>query len=253
MHPRFYGYTFKNADKILVLSEDMKQSLLALGCSEEKLMAHHLGVDLQEFDGAVKEVDANTVNFLVVANFVPKKGIDLAIHAFYKLINNPENSGKQLTLKILGRGPEEAKLRKLVDDYSLQDKVVFVNNYQDRNPRAVVVAEMRNADVFLLPSATVADDYGGTPIVLMEASAMQLPVITTADAGNAEIVLHDQAGFLVEQNNMSQLAEAMQILVDQPLLRRQLGKKGRQYIEESFNQSKHVLGLEKIYEELKPK
>ena len=69
----------------------------------------------------------------------------------------------------------EDKLKKYVKSLEINNYVKFENNYLSKEPRNFIYNELKKADVFVLPGADTLNDYGGTPIVLMEAGAMSLP------------------------------------------------------------------------------
>lgn len=243
-HRHAYRLCFRRARRVLVLSEDMKQTLNRAGCPNEKLIVHHLGVDCERFDGNRMPSPAGLVSFLIVANFVPKKGISNSIESFARLARERDD----VCLKIIGRGPLETALKRRAVEHQVGDKVRFINNYETEDPRGCVLKAMRRADIFILTSVTAADDYGGTPIVLMEAGAMGLPTITTANSGNAEIVCHRKTGLVVPENDPDQLYHAMKLLVQSPEKRKEYGTAARNYIYHEFNEKTQMQRLEKLYE-----
>lgn len=78
----------------------------------------------------------------------------------------------------------------------------------------------------------------GTPVVLMEAMASGLPVVSTYHGGIPELVRDGVTGFLVEERNSEALADKMEVLINNPELRRDFGKKGRENIVKNFNSNK---------------
>jgi len=247
-HQKIYKKAFEQAEIILVLSQDMKEMLTRAGCSPEKIIVHHLGVDMEQFNReCVKEARKDSITFIVVANFVEKKGIEGAVHALAKIVSKDEYRDMDINLRLIGRGPEEEKLRGLVCRYGLESRVQFINNYEHKNPRKTVIDEMQAADIFLLPSTSSSTDYGGTPIVLMEAGALCLPAIATRNAGNSEIIDDGKTGLMVEEDNLSKLQTAMESLMKDQELRTSMGQEARNYIESNFNHEKQVKILENIY------
>lgn len=90
-------------------------------------------------------------------------------------------------------------------------------------------------DVFLMPS--YSETYG---LVLIEAMAMGLPVISTTSGGVPELVRHGVDGLLVEPKNVPQLAEALMKLARQPAVRRRMGASGRERFLQTFREDQCI-------------
>ena len=101
------------------------------------------------------------------------------------------------------------------------------------------------ADVFCLPS------FGeGVPIVLMEAMAMRLPVVTTHIAGIPELVDHDVSGLLLPPGRVDALAAALTRLAADPELRARMGEAGRRKVETEFESGASARELRELLVEL---
>jgi colanic acid/amylovoran biosynthesis glycosyltransferase len=248
-HANKYSYLYKilfnAAEKILVLSEDMRTQILSVGCPENKILVHHLGVNCNTFMYSERQISNAVTNYLVVANFVPKKGIPLALEAFAKLYE----TNKNIHLTLVGRGPQETNLRRQSERLGISKCLTITNNYREIDPRGCVLQSMYDADVILLPGVTTDDDYGGTPIVLMEAGATGLCAIATRNAGNAEVVIDHQTGLIVEENDIDELFTAMRLLFNANVLRKRLAKRASRHIRSEFNEVKQVNKLVQIYKD----
>lgn len=241
----FYKELFMHGDLFLALSSDMKKRLMELGCPDEKIKIWHLGIDMDKIKYREKQRGEKFV-FSIVARFVEKKGIEYGIRAFAKVLKRHPDC----ELRIVGDGPLYKKLVGITDELGIEDKVVFINNLASENSRKMAMDELDNSDAFLLPSINVPGDYGGTPIVLLEAQACGIPTITTDDSGGPEEVLHGKTGFIVEQRNIDELAGRMIELVKMPELCKAFGRNGREHIEREFNQKIQLGALEKIYSDM---
>ena len=102
-----------------------------------------------------------------------------------------------------------------------------------------IIELYKTADIFVLPSLSE-----GIPIVIMEAMAMELPVVSTRIAGIPEIVDDRVNGFLVNPKDPEALAKKIEYLIHHPYLREDMGKKGRKIIEEKFDLDKNIRILE---------
>jgi len=219
-------------DLFLALSEDMKKDLIDNGFLEEKIVIHHLGVDLNIFSPAPLNTKfSGDFIFTIVASFTERKGIHFAIKSFKML--KKYHSVKNCKLRIVGDGPYFNQLKLISND---DTDIVFINNFVSENPRAMVLEEMQNCDVFLLTSIKLPDsDKEGTPVVLMEAQACGKTCISTFHAGIPEVVLNNQTGILVPEGDIESLTSAMLHLYSNDSLRRNLGENARKHISKNFN------------------
>ena len=236
-----YAELFKTENNITVLSNDMKNDLIRLGCSEKKIIIHHLGVDLNKFSYNERHVNpSEKIKFLCVGRFVEKKGIIYAIKAFSKLLLKHKN----IELRIIGDGEMRKEIENQIYDLEIQNEVILLGSH----PHSKVIEELHSSHIFILPSITAKNgDKEGTPTVLMEAQATGMPVISTYHAGIPEVVINDKTGYLVKEKDVNALYKRMDYLVKNPELWHELGKNGRKHIEEKYNISKQVAILEEIY------
>jgi glycosyltransferase involved in cell wall biosynthesis len=132
------------------------------------------------------------------------------------------------SLLIVGNGPLEETLKRLVLERGLSDAVHFLGIRRD------VPALMAAADGYLMSSA-----WEGLPAVLLEACASGLPIVTTDVGGNREVVLDQETGFVVQPKDPGALAQAMSSVAEMSVLeRRELGIRARQYFAENFSLEK---------------
>lgn len=147
------------------------------------------------------------------------KGLHILLDAMTQL---------EATLVIVGAGPEEQRLRDLAQAFGVARRVHFAGRVAD----ADLPAYYRAADLFVLPSHLRAEAFG---IVQLEAMAAGLPVISTELAtGTSEVNQHGVTGFVVPPSEPLRLARAIQVLLANPELRRQLGQQARRRVNECF-------------------
>lgn len=93
-----------------------------------------------------------------------------------------------------------------------------------------------DSHIFILPSVTAADgDREGQALVLQEAQAMGLPILSTLHNGISEGVLDGKSGFLVPERDVDALAETLRYLVKNPEVWAKMGCQGCAYVEERYN------------------
>ena len=239
-----YTELFRNCKIITVLSNDMKNDLVNLGCPENKIIIHHLGINLKKFSYSERyKGSIEKIHFLSVGRFVEKKGIMYTIKAFYYLQLEYNN----IDLSIIGDGEMRHEIETLIHNLKIQDKVILLGSHS----LGEVINEMHRSHIFVLPSITAkSGDKEGTPTVLMEAQATGIPVISTYHAGIPEVVINEKTGYLVEERDSCSLYKIMKYLVEQPGLWNKLGKNGRNHVKEKYNISNQVDKLEIIYKDM---
>jgi glycosyltransferase involved in cell wall biosynthesis len=102
---------------------------------------------------------------------------------------------------------------------------------------------LRAADMLVLPSP--AEHFGR---VLIEAMALEVPVIACDRAGPSEIVVHGSSGLLVQPGSAEQIADAIASLAADPERRRLLGEAGRRRVEQNYTMERHAHLVAQVYD-----
>jgi len=165
---------------------------------------------------------------LAVGQLKEKKGLRYLLEACRIL----EDRGVGFECEVVGDGPLRGELESLVDRLGLGDRVRLVGSL----PHEAVVARYRDAAILVLPCVIDANgDRDGIPNVILEAMAMELPVVSTRHSGIPEAVGDGTSGVLVEPRDAVALADALQGLLSDPGLRERLGRSGRRRVLETFD------------------
>jgi glycosyltransferase involved in cell wall biosynthesis len=167
---------------------------------------------------------------LSVGRLAPEKGQVGLIQAFSLLVKR----GVDARLVIIGGGPDEGKIRNAVQACGLSDRV----DLPGRRPEAEVLEAMALADFFVLSSLSE-----GLPVVLMEALALELPVVAPAISGIPELVTDGETGLLFTAGRWDELADRMTTMASDPALRRRLATAGRARVLEEFDVARTVVPL----------
>ena len=110
---------------------------------------------------------------------------------------------------------------------------------------------LTNADLFCAASLKASNgDVEGIPNTLKEAMATGVPVISTNHAGIPELVTHNQEGFLVQENNVTQLENALDYMLSHRDQWNQFSLAARRKVEQSFDLNQQLLLQAKYYDEL---
>jgi glycosyltransferase involved in cell wall biosynthesis len=153
----------------------------------------------------------DVVTVLTVGRLLPAKGVDLLMRA----VADARARGVAVALTIVGEGDDEPRLRALADELMLDD--VDWRGFVEPSGLPVLLAR---ADVFAFP--TLSDTFG---IVLLEAAATGLPLISSPHAGATRDLVEDiDTGFVVEPRDTAALARALISLARDAGLRRRMGR-----------------------------
>jgi colanic acid/amylovoran biosynthesis glycosyltransferase len=239
-----YNDLFLKVDLCLPISDYWKKKLIELGCDEGKIMIHHMGIDLEKFEYYKREIQfGESIKVLTVGRLVEKKGHKYAIEAIAEEIKKHKN----VEYLIVGDGPLRYNLEGFTLELGIENHIKFLGAIEQDS----VLKLYQEAHIFILPSITANDgDQEGIPVVLMEAQAVGLPIVSTYHSGIPEVVLNSKSGFLVPERDVDELAKSLEYLINHPEIRQKMGKIGREIVAERYDIRKLNLRLVKIYETL---
>ncbi len=159
----------------VVVSQDMRDRLVALGAPADRVQLIHIGKSVSAYPFQTRRPPLR--RWLSIGRLVEKKGFDDSIRAF----DRARVAGASLT--IIGEGEERPRLEALVRALGCADRVHLTGGL----PHDQVIAHLRAADAFILCSRTAQNgDTEGLPTVLIEAQLMGLPSIATRHTGIPE-------------------------------------------------------------------
>ncbi len=173
--------------------------------------------------------------WLAVGRFDQAKDYPNMLHAFAKATE----MGSGMLLLVGGDGLEE-NMAPLAQALGIGDRVRFLGLRDD------VQRLMKGVDGYLMSSA-----WEGMPMVLLEAAASALPIVTTDVGGNREVVRDGTSGFVVEPRDANRLASAIRQMMELPEeQRRAMGEAGRKLVQEHYGLAPVVAKWEELYAEL---
>lgn len=186
------------------------EHLRALSPASERLDLIYHGLDLGRFppppDRATRA--SGPLRLLSVGRLVAKKGYDDLLAALARL---PQTLDWRL--RHIGGGPQEARLKAGAARLGLADRIDWLG----KRDQTEVIVEMRDADLFVLPSKIAADgDRDGLPNVLMEAASQRLPVLTTAVSAIPEFIEDGVHGALAPPGDPAAFADRLAALAEDP-------------------------------------
>jgi glycosyltransferase involved in cell wall biosynthesis len=170
---------------------------------------------------------------LAVGQLREKKGFTYLVAACAEL----RKRGHEFVCDIVGEGPLRQELEAQIRESQLEDTVSLRGALDHQS----VIDHYRTASVFTLPCVTAANgDRDGIPNVILEAMAMDLPVVSTRHSGIPEAVDDGISGVLVPQRDAAALADAIERLLCDSGLRRRMGRAGRHIVVSRFDVATNV-------------
>jgi glycosyltransferase involved in cell wall biosynthesis len=203
------------------------------------------GVDADEFRKVAADARATVRGtlgvqgefvWLAVGRFETAKDYPNMLHAFARL----HDQHPRTVLLLVGRGSLQGDTETLTRSLGLVDAVRFLGVRRD------VSELMSAADGYVMSSA-----WEGMPMVLLEAAAAGLPIVTTAVGGNREVVADEESGFLVPPRDADALARGMARLtgLSAPELRA-MGERGRERVRIRYGLARVADRWEALYGEM---
>lgn len=230
-----------NVDAVIAVSNAVRDVLLSSGISGEKIRVVHNAIPLDRFDasridrGSVRREMGIAEDDMVIGT-VGKLHSGKGVYALLNAAGRIYHDFQSLKLLFVGDGPEKEGMIRQAGALGIRDRVVMAGLRQD-------VERMYSAmDIFALPS-----DNEGMPTVLIEAMAMNIPVIATPVGGVTEIIDNEENGLLVPPGDEKLLADSiMRFLADREFASR-LAAKGRQTVESEFSDRALAQRFENIF------
>ncbi|MBN2013934.1 MAG: glycosyltransferase family 4 protein [Candidatus Altiarchaeota archaeon] len=225
----------KLSTKAIVPSRYSKEELKKIyKINENKIEVAYPGVDTFVFKDFGLEREQRIIT---VGRLEPQKGIDTLLFAFKEVLKNHPNT----FLDIVGReGAKNYKshLKNICAKEGLTRKVNFHGFLQQKE----IVQLLNKASVFVMPSRI--ESFG---IVLAEAMACGLPVVSAQVGAIPEVVRDGETGFLVRPENHIELANKIDELLDDDILPKKMGANGVRRVNSNFTWAKRIEVIEKIY------
>jgi glycosyltransferase involved in cell wall biosynthesis len=223
------------ADFLCCISSFARSQLMKLSPYEHwsKFVVSPLGVDPETFAPRPHRAAPEPFEILCVGRLTPAKGQHILIDALERLtqFDRLKQKGRQVRLRLVGSGPDEASLREHAARSTARESIVFEGAINQDRIREYYAA----ADAFCLPSFAE-----GLPVVLMEAMAMEIPCVTTYIAGIPELIRDGEDGLLVPPSDVDALVTALARVMDDAELRQRMGISGRARVVEHYDLQRNV-------------
>jgi len=207
--------------------------LQALAVAPERVALFYHGLDLSRFPAPPQSraprdgVGADDpVRLVSVGRLVEKKGYGVLLNALADL-----PAALNWRFVHIGGGPLNAALQARAEKLGLAGRI----EWRGALPQGAVIAALREADIFVLPSRAAADgDRDGLPNVLMEAASQTLAIVSTRFSAIPEFIEHERGGLLVRSGDAVALSAAILRLARDPVARAAMGEAARARLAKHF-------------------
>lgn len=208
------------ADLVFVLNQWMKEYVTQEIGVQRTIFAPP-GIDTEFWHPALYQPDGYILCVGRLAD--PRKNLPLLLSAYRRLLDGNSNAPK---LMFAGRTEPTVDAKAQIEQLGLRNFVEIIVNPSPEQLRSIY----QNAALFVLSS-----DEEGLGLVILEAMACGIPVISTDSGGPATLIDEHVTGLMTPVGNVDALAVAMQTLLRDPVRRRSMGEAGRQRAEQRFS------------------
>lgn len=238
-------WLYLSCEKVICPSEATRKLMTRAGIHESKTVVIYNGVDPKFITSAPDAgmisklkndllISDNEKIVLTVSRLVPGKGQDQTIRALYE-VNKQFGNFKYV---LVGDGFYEANLRQLADKLGLKNKIIFAGPVSHNH----VINYFDLCDIFVLANRTIEskENIEGLPNVVLEALARGKPVISGIPGGAKEVVENDITGYIVDGNDIKEMADKLLKLLENTDIARDFGSKAKDIIYEGYTEERMI-------------
>jgi glycosyltransferase involved in cell wall biosynthesis len=216
------------------------------GKSTTPIFCVYHGINLDYFSPKRNNIECKPpYKLLTVARMTEKKGLENVYHALAIL----RDKKIKFTHTLIGEGDDNDKVLKLIKKLELEKVTELFGTLTHED----VINHYADADLFVLGCQIARNgDRDGIPNVMAESMAMNLPVVATNVSGIPEFLEDRVSGMMVPQKDPKALARAMEAVLTDDDLRKQMTLEARKRITREFNNQKLIKDLARIYQDMIP-
>ena len=243
-------WTFRRVDQIFTICEGLRADIVSRGIPQDKVVVIPNAVDVSSFQlsgdpdpglrGQLGFDGATVLGF--VGSFYAYEGLDLLLRAFAVL----SASRPDLSVLLVGGGPQEANLKGLANELGIADKVRFTG----RVPHAEVSRYYDQIDLLAYPRHSMRLTEIVTPLKPLEAMAQGRIFVASDVGGHKELVLHGETGFLFRAGSVEALVQTIASTLDGRERWPELRAAGRAFVESVRNWPNSIANYAPAYERM---
>lgn len=223
---------FKHCDYHVAVTQDIVNHIIAQGVPADRAKLLHIYAEFEQ-GIAIDRSEFDTPNdvplLLSLSRLHTKKGLDTLLNAMVKI--------PDAYLWIAGSGPLEQELKAQMKDLKLENRVRFLGW---RNDRENLLA---TADICVFPSR-----YEPFGAVVIEAWGTQTPLVTAKAAGPKAYVKNEENGLIVDIDSVDQLADAVNRVIQDDTLKKEIVKNGIKHYNENFTRDVFKQNVKELFE-----
>jgi len=230
---RFITKLILNRARLIICANSEVKKLLLdfVLINKEKIILLNPGADLGFVDKGIQESLIKKYNLagkkiiFSLGRLVRRKGFDQVIKALDKL------DFENCLYLLAGQGEDREYLYDLARQSSKKDQILFLENLSEEEKWSCLSL----CDIFVMPSRNIKGDFEGFGIVYLEANLLEKPVIAGDSGGVRDAVVNNINGLLVDSDNIAEIASAINLLINDENLLKDLGRKGKERVLRDFN------------------
>lgn len=236
-------HAIKLSQKVIAVSDGVRSDLVHSGIKDSRIVVIPNAVPLPACDTekrALRKVKRNSLGIGprdYVVGFTGRLSREKGVNYLIDAVSSLHVAGHPVKLLIIGDGPEKEVLEQMARDRGLGSSVLFAGFQTD------IGAWLSACDVLSLPSITE-----GTPLSILEAMSMGVPVIASAVGGVPDVVREGVNGFLVEPGNVDGISNKTSLLMQNKELARKIIAEGIRTINANYGISRWCERIEQLYE-----
>jgi glycosyltransferase involved in cell wall biosynthesis len=235
--------SLRHYESVICVSDDLVERCLECGVPADRCVLVENGIDTRQYTRRRTPREAKELLGLprdrlvigAIGRLSAEKGFDLLLHAAQRVLAQ----GQDVAILIAGEGDEKPRLAALAQELGLGERVRLLGYCTDTCP---IYEAM---DVYALSSLRE-----GLPNVLLEALAMEVPIVATRVAGVPRLLTERENGLLVAPGSVDELARALTELCANEALRQNLRENGRRTVEARYSFAGRIEKIAAIYDTL---
>jgi glycosyltransferase involved in cell wall biosynthesis len=243
--PLYYAidrWSLRFYDHVVCVSTDLYDAALKSGCPEKKVTFIPNAIDIDEFKRTLPaaqstlraDVASDTLVLGAIGRLSPEKGFDNLIRAVCQIVKSGVTN---LQIWIIGEGRDRERLEALIDELRMGAHVRLLGQRSD------MLAVLEALDLFVLSSIRE-----GLPNVVLEAMAMEIPIVATRVGSVPDVVEDGATGRLIEPGNVSELIAGIENMLANPVERERQASAARSVIEERYSFAVRMQRMKRVYE-----
>lgn len=236
----YYRHLFEVADFLICNTIFLQRKLAELGAPTEKIRIIPVAVDTNYFKPGESKGISSSIKIITVGRVDELKGQEYGV----AVVNKMFKKGFQLEYFIAGSGPNEYKLKEMVERLQLVKAIHFSGEVKQEE----VLRLLQESDIFLMTS--IRNSFGmeeSQGLVTAEAQACGLPVVAFNSGGIKYTIKNGETGFLCEERDIECLASKIEELILDEELRKKMSDNAVQFIEENYSENSVLEKWRKIY------